>query len=314
MYRTVLVPLDGAPFAEHALPAALAVARRAGATLRLVAVATPLTEVYTEGIYVGGQDLLNSVKRQYRTYLAKTSAQLKSHMTTPVTTEVLEGDVASTLQSYAERNKVDLVVMATHGRGPVGRFWLGSTADELVRHLSLPILLVRPGESPPDLNKEPNLGRVILPMDGSGLAEQILEPALAIAGLMPTPECTLLRVIKPTVPVYATPEEPGMEHEARHLLGEVQEIQAKIHAQAESYLNGKAENLRSRGLKTKVVVVVEEQPAVAILHEADARGAGLIALATHGRRGLSRLILGSVADKVIRAAHVPVLVERPSHT
>ena len=75
--------------------------------------------------------------------------------------------------------------MATHGRGALGRFWLGSVADEMLRHVNVPLLLVRPDEEAVDLAHEPALGRVVVALDGTPLAEQILEPAVALAALMP---------------------------------------------------------------------------------------------------------------------------------
>src|SRR5438067_676921 len=94
----------------------------------------------------------------------------------------------------------DLVVMTTHGRGPLGRLWLGSVADALVRDLAMPLLLVRPQETAPDFKREPLLKHLLLPLDGSPLAEQMLEPAVALGTLMEA-DYTLLRVIKPVVPI-----------------------------------------------------------------------------------------------------------------
>src|SRR5262249_34374105 len=99
--------------------------------------------------------------------------------------------------------------------------------------------------------------------------------------------------------------------EANTLLHHVEEMQTRAHREAEQYLERIAGTLRSRGLSVQVHVVADDHPALAILREAEAQGASLIALETHGRRGLSRLVLGSVADKVIRGAVAPVLVHRP---
>jgi nucleotide-binding universal stress UspA family protein len=104
---------------------------------------------------------------------------------------------------------------------------------------------------------------------------------------------------------------PDTEREAKHLLSQVQQMQTKLRADANRYLEGVAAKVRERGLQARTEVVVEDQPASAILHEAERERAGLIAIATHARSGLSRMLLGSVADKVIRGAHVPVLVYHP---
>src|SRR5947209_4970021 len=148
MYRTLLVPLDGSSFAEHALPAALAIARRAGARLNLVSVITPLAEAYVEGLYFSTADLEAHLEGRQRTYLEAVASRLRERVDVPIGTTVLHGDVAATVGQAIVADKVDLVVLATHGRGPLGRFWLGSVADELIRHATSPLLLIRPAEDP----------------------------------------------------------------------------------------------------------------------------------------------------------------------
>jgi nucleotide-binding universal stress UspA family protein len=311
MYRKILVPLDGSTFAEHALPLALGLARRSGAEIHLATVSTPLAAAYLEGVYVGNADLEEEMAAQQRAYQESTLARLRERIDVPLTGEVKYGEVASTLCELAASGEFDLLVMATHARSPFGRFWLGSVADEMIRHGTLPMLLVRPGEDAPNLDEEPDLGRVVLPLDGTELAEQILEPAVALAGLMPGAEIVLVRAIRPVMPVDVTPEMLGLGSEVEHVLCQMEELQGQIHREADAYLAGVARRLEARGLKVRTQVVVEEKPAEAILHEAEDEHAGLIALETHGRGGLSRLFRGSVTDKVVRGAHVPILVHRP---
>ena len=200
--------------------------------------------------------------------------------------------------------------MATHGRSPLGRFFLGSVTDEMMRHGNLPLLLVRPATDGPPLEDEPDLSRVILALDGSSLAETVLEPAIALAGLMPEAEIVLVRAL-PAVAEVEGPGEGPVHKEAQHILDEVRAMQEDVRREAEEYLAAVARKLEARGLRVRTHVVYEDRPAEAILHEAQDEHAGLIALETHGRGGLARLFRGSVADKVVRAAHVPVLVHRP---
>jgi nucleotide-binding universal stress UspA family protein len=311
MYRKILVPVDGSTFAEHALPLALAIARQSRAAIHLVTVSTPVVAAYLEGVYVGNGDLEEEQAAQQRAYQERTLARLSERIDVPLTGEVMHGEVASTLCELAGRGVFDLIVMATHARSPFGRFWLGSVADEMIRHGTLPLLLVRPGEEEPNLEKEPDLGRIVVPLDGTELAEQILEPAVALAGLMPAAEIVLVRAIRPVMPVDVTPEMLGLGSEAEHVMCQVEVLQEELHRETESYLAGIARRLEARGLKVRTHVLVEEKPAEAILHEAEDEHAGLIALETHGRGGLSRLFRGSITDKVVRGAHVPILVHRP---
>jgi nucleotide-binding universal stress UspA family protein len=312
MYRTILVPLDGSPFAEHALPLALALARRSRASLHLVSVSTPLAAAYLEGVYVGTEDLEAEVTERRQAYLESVQKRLRERIDVPITTEVLHGEVAGSLCDLAADSRFDLVVMATHGRSPFGRFWMGSVADEMIRHATLPLLLVRPEEEEVCLDKEPDLGRVVVPLDGTELAERILEPAIALAGVMPGAEIDLVRAIRPVLPVDASPEMLEAGGETEHIIREVESLQAQIQDEAARYLAVVARRVEARGLKVRTHVVVEEKPAEAILHEADDEHAGLIAMETHGRGGLSRLFHGSVADKVVRSAHVPILIHRPA--
>jgi nucleotide-binding universal stress UspA family protein len=311
MYRKVLVPLDGSSFAEHALPLAVALARRSRAGIHLVTVTTPITAAYLEGVFVGSADLEAEAAAQRQGYLEAIMARLRERIDVPLTGEVMHGEVSSTLCDLAGTGEYDLVVMATHGRSPFGRFWLGSVADEMMRHATLPLLLVRPGEAPPNLEEEPDLSRIVVPLDGTKLAEQILEPAVALAGLVPGAEVVLVRAVRPVLPIDVAPE--GMETgtEAEHLLHEMETMQKEVEGEAGTYLAEIARRLEARGLRVRTHVVIEDHPDEAILHEAEDEHAGLIALETHGRGGLSRLLHGSIADKVVRSAHVPILVHRP---
>ena len=86
---------------------------------------------------------------------------------------------------------------------------------------------------------------------------------------------------------------------------------SQTYREAEEYLAGVARRLTARGLRVQTHLVYEDRPAEVILNEAEDRHAGLIALETHGRSGLARLLHGSIADAVVRGAHVPVLIQRP---
>jgi nucleotide-binding universal stress UspA family protein len=143
------------------------------------------------------------------------------------------------------------------------------------------------------------------------LAEQIVEPALAL-GLLMDANYTLLQVIKPVLPVTYPVEGAGLGQiapVAQALIERTETLHNQLRQQARDYLETIAGGLRQRGFRVLTRVEVEEKPALAILNQAQT--ADLVALSTHGRHGLSRLFVGSVADKVIRGGHLPVLVYRP---
>jgi nucleotide-binding universal stress UspA family protein len=309
MYRSLLVPLDGSPFGEQALPLALSLARRAGAALHLVHVIPPVPALYAEALLATPG--LEDIRPRQQTYLDDLANRLRSLAPVAVHTAVLDGGPGPTLQDHAGVVEPDLVVLTTHGRGPLRRFWLGSVADYLVRHLDVPVLLLRPHEASINWTTDPAPRHILLPLDGSALAEEMIEPVVALASLCGA-DFLLLRAIRPVMPVPLGREEGGMGPTVERLIEQIRSIHEQLHKEAESYLEGVAQRLRSRGLQVKTRVAVEEQPALAILHEANPPAIDLVALQTHGRGSLARLLLGSVADKVIRGAAVPVLVRRPT--
>jgi nucleotide-binding universal stress UspA family protein len=311
LYRSILVPLDGSTFGEKAIPLALSIARRAGAALQLAQVHIGLVAPYADTVLTYQNTLGGLDKEPERAYLDKLVQRLTSVADVPVTASLLEeGPIAEVLQGWATSTGVDLIVMTTHGFGPLVRSWLGSVADELVRRSTVPVLLVRPQEGKLDVTQEPPLRRILIPLDGSELAEKIIGPAVGL-GRPRGAEYTLLRVVKPLVLGQYSVEPMPVAVVDQTLLARLQEMHKGEQAEASSYLERIAEPLRGRSLRVQTRVVIHEQPAVAILDEAKSCQADLIALETHGRSGLPRLFLGSVADKVVRGTSIPVLVQRP---
>jgi nucleotide-binding universal stress UspA family protein len=310
MYQSILVPLDGSTFAEHALPLALAVARRTGASLRLVHVLQPLASVYSEAPLFADSDLEKRIKDRLRGYLDAIAFRVGKLSPTPMTTALVEGDTVPSLRNEVEGTQADLVVMTTHGRGPLGRFWLGSVADELVRVLPVPLLLCRPPDTVPDLGVEPPLNNILIALDRTKLSEQMLAHAVEFGKMMGA-SFTLLSVIKPVPPIPFPTGSANLDAEVQSMLTQIDAIQDQMSKEALKYLDDVAAPLRGQGLRVETKVAFEDRPGVAIVHEATPPAVDLVALETHGRHGLPRLILGSVADKVIRGAAVPVLVHRP---
>jgi nucleotide-binding universal stress UspA family protein len=294
MFRTVLVPLDGSPLAEQALPWALSIARRAGARLELVR-GHALYALAEPAAAFAPYDPRSEAKCRQREqlYLDATARWLAGVRAVPTGTAVLGGVPgmhAEALLGRVRQTRPDLIVMTTHGRGRVGRFLLGSTADELVRRSEVPVLVLHPQEFAPELLPEPLVETVLVPLDGSPLAEQVLGQAADLARLLDAP-LTLLRV-----------EEPAPPSPAGGKLG---------CGNGRTYLERLAGPLREQGLAVRTRIVASRHPAEAILEEARACSSALIALATHGRGGASRALLGSVADALVRGAPCPVLVHCP---
>lgn len=295
-YRNLLVPLDGSQLSEHTLPLALNVVQRTGAQLYLACVAT-------------GPGTADDM----RAYLDTLATRLRAAGAANVATALLEltsthplvppgpRRVALALHEYACAHGIDLILMTSHGRGGLSRLWLGSVADALLHEARSPLLLLRPDDARDAQAYQAGFAHILIPLDGSPLAEHVIRPALAL-GTPGYTRYTLLQIISPllaehTVPPYGT----GL------LYDELPSLEAEAHA----YLVRIAAAIRPQAVQVRTKVMVAE-PAEAILACAREQQAGLIALATHGRSVLARGVLGSVADRVARGADVPVLLYRPT--
>jgi nucleotide-binding universal stress UspA family protein len=156
MFRTIVVPLDGSPFAEQALPWALRLARRAGATLELVRghVLYALTQPAAAWAPFDPAAEADSKQEEWA-YLDAIARRLAGAAPVSITRTLVDGLESEGILRRVREGRADLVVMATHGRGPLGRFFLGSVADVLVRETSVPVLLVRPRGGAPGLLSGP---------------------------------------------------------------------------------------------------------------------------------------------------------------
>lgn len=300
IYRSIYVPLDGSPFAEQALPLAADIARRAGAILQLALVHHPVLALATT---IEVPDLNVEMDQEARareqTYLNGIVERLRNTVNIPVTATLLDGAIADALETHIDRSGADLVVITTHGRGPLSRFWLGSVADHLMRRLHVPILLVRPVEAsaPPSA-----IRRIMITLDGSPFAERAVEAAVALGQTFGA-EYALLMVVEPPLPI-ADPTSLMMVPTAAG-------AEKRIHESAAKYLEGLAGKLRKDGFTVTTHAVDGPAAAGTIIAQADALHADLVAIASHGAGGFERLVVGSVADKVIRGSTQPTFVVRP---
>jgi nucleotide-binding universal stress UspA family protein len=227
-----------------------------------------------------------------------------------VTIRNVDGDVATVVREQADSLRANWIVMTTHARGPFGRFWLGSVADELIRSATIPLVLVHPQKAAPELTREPAIEHILIPLDGTPVAEDILESAMTLGKAMNS-DYTLLRVVTPVYPMTLPAEPAIFGSVATDIMERVEKMHADLKREALEYLDKIAQRMRADGLKVQTRVTVEEQPGVAILDNAKLP-IDMIAIETHGRGGLSRLLLGSVADKVIRGSQLPILVHKPA--
>jgi nucleotide-binding universal stress UspA family protein len=216
-----------------------------------------------------------------------------------------DGPFIDALVEAVDATSSELVAMATHGRGPLARLLLGSVTDQLVRHAPVPVLVLRPADeyAPLELADRPRLDHLVIPLDGSALAERAIDPAVRFGRAFGA-HYTLALVLDPLARPDAVTRPRPWDLPDSVYPGTPAE-------QAETYLDRIAGLIDERKKVARTQVVRLGHPAAAVLDLAGGDPATGIALATHGRSGIGRLLRGSVADEVIRKAPGPVLVFHP---
>ena len=311
--RAILVPLDGSSLAETALPTACAIARRSPGTRldAVVVLAPPPVAIQVSGAPAIDARFDHDLYAETERYAAAARQQLLSLAPdlTPSLT-VLYGDAAERIAHFAHEGEYDVIVMTTHGRTGASRAWLGSVADGVLRLSSVPVLLLRDTTALAPPADDVLFADVVVPLDEGKVSEEILSDVLALAGT--TARLHLVHVV---VPPRWLPPPSALEIVAAGEQAPVDpsELAYERRDAAVRRLGRVAEQLRARGVVVTVQIPVHANAAEAILASAQQAGASLIAMTTHARRGAGRLLLGSVADKVVRAATVPVLVRMPTH-
>lgn len=297
MIRNILVPLDGSSLGDRAIPLAVRVARFHGAKLALVTVYPGPTVIPPPMLLVGDPRLAEEERASVERRLERVSHRVARATPLPIEHFLLEGNVIDALEAAVQRLKPDLVVMSTHGRGGVTRAWLGSVAEGLLRRVHVPVLLNR-GKLETSVRGDTTLPfqRVMVGLDGTRESEAVVDEVLRLMGDSPF-HLTLAHVVSPAPVMLAHLED---ESAMDHIRGQ--------------YLEPIAARVRNSKRSVSVSTTTHNSAARALIDLATDEKSDLIALRTHARHGLPRVLLGSVADKVIRLSHVPVLVLTPSGT
>ena len=297
MFRRFLVPVDGSPFSELAIPVAIDLATREGhgAEVHLVLVYEPILDV--QGVPPIDPTYGRSILAGYDEMMADLVSRTRTDRITPKG-EVLIGPVVTTLLDHAAKVQASLIVLTSHGRGGLNRLWLGSTAEGLARRSEIPVLLLRPEDDvPPGL---PPIRTVLIPLDASGFGKEIVECAVRLAGVEGV-TYHLVHVV-PRIPVVLS---------AASLDHDVELYQAR-RTLALDFLDSVATGLRARGATARTEVRASNAVAKELLTMVEEGEYDLIAMATHGRGGIGRMVIGSVADKILRGTRVPLLLHRPA--
>ncbi|MFQ5897584.1 MAG: universal stress protein [Candidatus Methylomirabilia bacterium] len=282
----ILVPLDGSTLAEAIVPVAEALAGDYESELILIRAVAPRM--------VSGVESLEAKAKGAEAYLARMGSQLRTRGLSKVRWSIRYARPDQAIAEAAVDNQVDLIAMTTHGRGGLARLLLGSVAESLVRLAPAPVLLVRGQPS----WRPGGIGKILVPLDGSEMSAAILPVVERLAGPFDL-SIILFHTVEP-IPRSA------IVSEASTAMEDMARIRRK---DAEEYLSKVATGLDAKGLRVQHAVRIGQAGEV-IEEYARQEGIGLIAMTTHGRSGFGRLFFGSVAEDVLRAATVPVLLRK----
>ncbi|MFN8593962.1 MAG: universal stress protein [Thermomicrobiales bacterium] len=293
MRRRLLVPLDGSPASEAALAYAALIPSRSVHLLR--------TENPSTGGMLAAISPAELTKwRELHTtemaeYLERAAQPFRDQGRDVVVTTTFEEPTAAILNAAAD---ADLIVMATHGRGGAERALVGSVADRVVRNAPVSTLIVRAGASP---DGPAPIGRIVVPLDGSPLAETALSVAIDLAADLGVP-IHIVQVIE-SDPVRDAVRGGLLAADA--LAG----TRARIEREVRDYLSARTMDLLNRDERA-TWELRSGNPATEI--NAALKPGDLLVMTTHARGGLTRWLLGSVANRLVREASVPILLVRPS--
>lgn len=288
-FREVIVPLDGSPHAEHALPWAAQIAAWAGGGLRLVHVHQQIQQGFHYRQWELHREFERFLREPMEKYMADVTRRLERARSVSVSAMLVDRrHVADSLAEVVASSN-HIVVMATRGRGVVSRALTGSALDAVLKRREAPILHVRGYSCPVDLTARPSLRHALAPLDGSSQSTDVLRAVAALSQLTDGRQ-TLLRVIPSARLVSPSDEKP---HDPVAQLDEV------------------AKAWRSELPHVRTSVVWSDDGLVReILDQAEEQGADFIALATRPRGRLSRLLRPGVFDRLVRRSRLPILVSK----
>lgn len=299
MLQHILVGLDGSPLAETILAYVNTLAQKLGADVTLLHVVHLSEDMQREEIFRVLRPSFEQAETDAHEYIRQVAQRLSE---AGITTHgrVVMGEAATEIVRYAQQEHMDLIALATHGRSGLQRWFYGSVAEKVLHTARTPLLLIRPVTqqelSPRDLSA------IVVPLDGSPLAEVALPVAAAIATRCNAP-LILLRVIEIVAIAFADPT--GM------VGTNYQPLLDSLQNAADSYLNTLAGSLRGKGVHVQTATPMGE-PADKIVEYAHEHPGSLVVMSTHGRSGLANVVLGSVARRVVLHGNTPTLVVRPT--
>ena len=310
-FNSIMVPLDGSELSAEALPAACLMADVAGSPITLLRSFEGVPQWHADAdLGRFSSSLAVAEHDRIKAYLTAEKHRLQElDVHVPIDVFVGEGRAESVITNLAGREPDRLIVMSTHGRGGLSRMVMGSVTARVVGSVSNPTLIVR-GGALDGVRVGRSLDNVIVPLDGSAFAER----ALAYAGELARAcgaQVILVRSTRSSDYLRAHTQWTRMDDEGGFHFGGPTEMASSMVALSREYLWGKAEEMETRfGLSDVEAVNSLEDPADAVVDLAKRSRNAVVIMATRGRWGVGRALLGSVADQVVRRSPTPTLLVR----
>lgn len=284
MWKKILVPLDGSDLAELALPYAIELANAFKSELVLLYVSEPAESHY---------------RRMHQLYIEEVAQRVKQQVR-KVSPVLVTGKPADEITGYAEKNGIELVIITSHGRSGIMSWATGSIASKLLQSINLPVLLVRAAKPKRKAQPKTLLNRILLPLDGSEAGEA----AVSYVGEMMSrleAEVILFGVVSSGQHIRSV---GGLDY-----ISYPEEQLAMFKKQVEDYLNQVHRRLKRRKGSVKVSLQVGAgDVGQEIIRFAQEKRVSLIAISSHGHSGIERWVFGSIANKVVQASKLPVLL------
>jgi nucleotide-binding universal stress UspA family protein len=283
MYEHILVPYDGSEGAAEVLHHASEIAHWADARITVLYVA----DTTRDSVTVVEAQTVDVLVRKGKDIVEEAAKTLNT-LGNAYETDVVQGNPAPTIVEYAERYDQDLVVMPTHGREGVPRYLIGSVSEKVVRLSSVPVLSVR---MQPDEQLEFPYETILVPTDGSRAATHAAEHVVAFAAALDA-----------TVHVLSVVDETALGPDVRSAgSGKESEVAA------EDAIDAVVSAADDHGVPNTVRHLEHGSPREEILDCIKANELDAVGMGTTGRRGTDRILLGSVTEKTVRSAPVPVM-------
>jgi nucleotide-binding universal stress UspA family protein len=300
MYTRMLIPLDGSKLAENVLPYARALARALDLRIELLSVVDTMDFARTThaGHVRDFDPIIEAAVREGEQYLENVARSFTGMTVDNCVVE--QGQADQIIVEKAARDKETLIGMATRGRSGIHRWLMGSVAEKVLRGATNPLLLVR-GDEEGKSEGVATLKSIIVPLDGSKLAESVLPRAIDLAKKLGL-EIVLTRAYQLPLSAY-----PGAD--AAYIPNQDAFLTA-VKGEASAYLEAKVNEIRGNGIEKVSFILLVGSGADEIIDLARTTPDNLIAMCTHGRSGVKRWALGSVTEKVVRHSGDPVLVVR----